>query len=125
MSTKAADIDSQASKRFALVRKKLGLNQSEMSEVCNVTQAMVSYIESGTKDIPREAIKNLYVKHKVSPLYIIVGELPMIYAKDESKALITNISTMNTELEILKAYVRRLEQRIDILDKNQRNHQNT
>jgi len=96
-------IDQQAAKRFKLVRKFLKLNQSETAEICGSSQAMISKIEKGVKEIPQQAIKMLFIKKNISADYLINGSVNMEFKKSGGSELVTNIRELQAEMEIMKS----------------------
>jgi transcriptional regulator with XRE-family HTH domain len=108
MPSKPTIIDTAASKRFILVRKHLNLNQTEMAEVCKISQSAVAKIEGGVLDIPQAVMKVLYVSFGISPIYLVAGEPPMVHTKSKVNTLVRDIPEMQADIEILKGQVKLL-----------------
>jgi len=117
------NIDQAAAKRFAMVRtylkNKLGkMSQTDMGELCGVTQGMIGHIENGIREIPFSALKALYLKYNISPTYIIAGD-GKIEPNKADKTLITDTADLRAEIEILNARIKKMEQDIRILSQHQ------
>lgn len=122
MSSPETQIDQAAAKRFAMVRAylktKLGkMSQTDIGEVCGVTQGMIAHIENGIREIPFSALKALYLKYNISPTYIIAGDVKIEPAKAD-KTLLTDTADLRAEIEILRAQIKKMEQDIRILSQN-------
>lgn len=115
-------IDQGAAKRFKLVRaylkKKTGsMSQAQLADACGLTQGMIGHIENGIREIPYPALKALYVKYNISPLYIIAGGVKIEVDKAEKASLASTID-IRSEIEILSARMKKMEQDIRILSQN-------
>jgi transcriptional regulator with XRE-family HTH domain len=108
MGATAAVIDQQAAKRFTLIRKHLKLNQTELAEACNISQSAVAKIEGSSLDIPQAVIKVLYIKFNISPVYLVAGEPPMVYKKQNVSSLVKSIPDLQADVEMLKGQVKLL-----------------
>lgn len=91
-------------KRFRLVRKHLKLSQPDMATVCEVSQAHISYIENGLRDIPSNILSALYRKKNINPLYLLGESVPIEYQKEPGqKQLLTIMLNMQADIEAMKA----------------------
>lgn len=122
MPTETNQIDQGAAKRFKLVRthlkKKLGrMSQTDIGEVCGLTQGMIGHIENGIREIPFLALKRLYLKYNISPTYIIAGDGKIEPDKAE-KTLLTDTADLRSEIEVLAGRMKKMEQDIRILSQS-------
>jgi len=102
MPSKATKIDLDIAARFRMVREFLDLSGSQMGEVCGLDQSMISYIESGKRELPTHSIKKLYLKHGISPLYLVSNILPMVYQKKTDLSIEDQVNELRVEVELMK-----------------------
>lgn len=62
------------SKRFTLIRDKIGLTQKNMAEKLKVQKSVVSEIESGKRDISKNVILALVSEFGISADWLLTGE---------------------------------------------------
>lgn len=110
MSQSPTTPDMQIAKNFKLVREYLKLNQVDMAVVCGISQPMVTQIENGKRELPIHAVKNLFLKKNISPAFVLANQGPKEYKK-ETENLITSITDLRAELEIMKGEITRLKVR--------------
>jgi transcriptional regulator with XRE-family HTH domain len=109
MSQSPTTTDLQIAKNFKLIRTEvLKLKQGDMAALCGISQPMVTHIENGNRELPIHAVKNLYLKKNISPLFILANQGPKEYQKKDDN-LITSITDLRTEIEIMKGEIERLK----------------
>lgn len=120
MSPEQVKIDQGAAKRFGMVRTHLKnktgkMLQSDLAEVCGVTQGMIGHMENGRREITFNVLSILFTKFNINPSFIIIGGDEEIEYKKPSKTLITDTRELRAEIEILRARIKKMEQDIRIL----------
>lgn len=75
--------------RLKDLRKKKGLNQTEMGEVLGVTLNTVFNIESGKSDMPSEMLKKASEFFEVSTDYLITGKESTGEISEEEREVLT------------------------------------
>lgn len=113
MSQRSANPDLEMASRLIMVRKYLKLTQGELGEVVGLSQPMIAQIEKGVKEAPVSVFKMLFLKHNISPLFMMALDTKM-EAKKVKKDLIPDLSELLADMEIMKAQVKQLEQALKI-----------
>nr|WP_235324634.1 hypothetical protein [Pedobacter lusitanus] len=80
-----------------------------MAAICEIKQSMISYIEGGKRDLPTNAIQNLFLKKNISPTYLLTGGDNMEFNKPTDTQISGKIKNMEADIEILKAEIERLK----------------
>lgn len=114
MTPRPVIVDKQAAKRLVIVRKYLKLSQVDLAEACGTIQSTISKMELGILDMQQFFIKALFMKFNISPTYLIAGEGPIEYRK-EDKTLITDTRELRLEIEVLRGEILKMKQDIRIL----------
>jgi len=86
-------------------------SQHDLAKEMGVSQSTITCYENGVMEIGTEFLAKLHALHKVMPNYITIGKLPIIEGKDSSKALITDITEMKSQILALIAQVNYLASR--------------
>lgn len=63
----------QFGKRFRAFRKSLGLTQAELAARLDTTQGNIGHIENGRRKPGAEVLANLYLEHRDSFEYLLLG----------------------------------------------------
>ena len=108
-------------KRFRIVFKEFqrdnpGFGQIEFAEKLKMTQSMVSYNLSGRVAIGKKALDGVVKELGYSPAWFVNGEGDKKVAADKTK-LLTEIQMLQTEVDILRALVEKLQGDIILLSK--------
>lgn len=111
MSQSPTSPDLEAGKRFHLIRKFLKLNQTEMAQICGISQPMVVFIEKGTREIPTSVLKRLFLEKNISPTYVIADGEDMVYNKPKETPAIL-IRSLTAEVEVIKAEINEIKKQI-------------
>lgn len=114
MTPRPVIVDKQAAKRLVIVRKYLKLSQVDIAAACGTIQPTISKMELGILDMQQFFIKALFFKFNISPTYLIAGEGPIEYKK-EDKTLITDTRELRLEIEVLRGELLKMKQDIRIL----------
>lgn len=112
----------QEAKRLRDFRESLKMNQSEFAEVLNTRQDTLSRYESGKLGIPFDIIRILHRKFKMNYQWFFDGVGPMKTTEVTRPSLITDLSALQVDFEIMKkAYnsqnlkIKALERELDAL----------
>lgn len=108
--------DPTIKERFKQVRKAEGLTQQEMGDILGVNQSMVAKVEKGTLELSGNMMVKLYQNLGVSPLYLLTGQ-DKVKTVPDSTNVVTYISQLRYELDMLKIKVQELENTIKASNK--------
>ena len=82
--------------RIKKVRKGLNLSQQEFAESLELSQGVISSIENGRRNVSRNVLESLGLKHRINATWVLTGEGEMflprqISAFKEAEQTINNV----------------------------------
>lgn len=81
-------------KRLKEIKKVTGYNQKELAAIIGVSQATLSWYETGRCDIPRRTIDALNSKLGINPTWLITGEGEMF---DKAQKFVADYNALTEE----------------------------
>lgn len=97
--------DIEAGARLREIRSILKLSTYAIAEKLNIPQSTYSKLESGKMSIKVEVLVSLYKVFKVLPSYVCIGSGSKFAKAEDKKNLVTDISDIRVQQEVLKAQV--------------------
>lgn len=105
-------------KKVREIRKLLRLSQSEFAESIDLSQAALSYIESGESIMGLPVLRNLINIHKVNPYYLLnEGDDEPMFSKSrkssmELRELKSKLARVRKSLGVLNAEIEKITQEL-------------
>lgn len=98
----------EESKRFKKFRKSIGLTQQEMADLLETKQTIISKYESGSLNIPIEAVKTLRLKYKLNYDWFFHGVGKMKTDAVERNTITTDLKALILDNNITKSKLEQL-----------------
>ncbi|RNL53767.1 helix-turn-helix domain-containing protein [Pedobacter jejuensis] len=102
-------LEDQLKNRFIAFRKKHIGSQYDAAEVCECSQKNISEIESGKTSISLNTAYMLYKKKKMSTEWFFDGKGSDLRTSEPKESLLTNISELKGEIEVMKKYIETMQ----------------
>lgn len=93
--------------RIKMLRKEIGLTQSEFAKKIGVTESAICNYENGKRAISDQTLKSIYREFNANKLWLETGKGEMFMPEPEGviEDLAVQYKLNETEIEILKNYL--------------------
>lgn len=87
-------------------------SQGKFAEEMKFSQSAISAFELGIMEIGTRLLTSLHNKYGIMPNYILLGKKPIKDTPEKKSALLTDISTLRSEVAALTAKVEYISKRL-------------
>ncbi|WP_418566752.1 helix-turn-helix domain-containing protein [Peptacetobacter sp.] len=80
--------------RVKMIRKELGLNQTDFAKGLDLSRSRIGYIENGERSLTERTLNDIVREYGVNRDYILTGEGDMFINIEESEEIINSVKSL-------------------------------